>query len=538
MMFLKSFILAGTALATLASPAAAQIQIDELTPASAYDAGILDQNAGGLDSALWQGTSAARAVVLIKKLDKPLSSTAQDLARAALLSGGVPPEAADGLDREAYLNARLSAILASGNIAEFDQLVSSGSYSEADPAFRKIFVERSLLGGHTDKACSITDGITADRALPYWAKIRAYCHFVRGELPAAELTMDLIKRGGHKDQTFNALIGSLLGTNRSKPKLSNLTSPLNIALARDVLTAAEKSDFEIENIPALLAADIAQNGNYGGADRFVAFKASAHLLSVDQIRNVLAGFGGTVIDSGINPADKNSWIHSDWGQAFIDLKSNNDMTVRAQIAAQMLIRAEKLGLLAPMAKALEQDTSFIPASLQASADPLIFANVAVMNNDLGALGGLYQSLPEDDESRGRIALASDALGGGFTQAPLGTDIESRLALTGAAQKRAIRDTFVAVALGANMSDTAIEVIDGRKTASGSSLPEGSLLALQAVAKRGSKAESALRTASMMGSKSLSDLRNEDLSLILSAFRDASMYQTAGRLAAAEFLSGK
>ena len=537
MQILKSIILAGTAFGLCTTTALAQIQIDELSPASAYDSGILDQNAGGLDSALWQGTNAARAVKLIESVDKPLSGPAKELVQAALLSGGVPPQSNDGLDREAYLNARLSAILASGNVSAFDQLVSAASLSENDPSLRKTFTERSLLAGQTDKACAITDGITTDRALPYWAKIRAYCHFVRGEIPAAELTADLLKRGDHKDRAFYILIGSLTGSSTTKPNLSKLTSPLNISMARDVLIAAKKGTYKTADLPDLLKAEIAQDGNYDGADRLIALKSSAHLLSVDQVRNVLAGFGGTVIDSGIIPADIKDWSASHWGQAFIDLNSNNDMTVRAQIAAQMLSRAEKLGILKPMATALAQDTSFIPASLQAGADPIIFAKVAVMNNDLGALGSLYQSLPEDDERRGRIALASDALGGGFTQAALGTDIESRLELSGSKQRRAIRDTFIAMALGANMSETAADVLEGKSTQGGQSLAEGSLLALQAAARRGSKAEAALRAAALIGNKSFPALRDEDLAAILTAFREAGMYQTAGRLAAQEFLSG-
>jgi hypothetical protein len=402
---------------------------------------------------------------------------------------------------------------------------------------RKIFTERALLAGHTDKACGFTDSVTTERALPYWAKIRAYCHFVRGEIPAAELTADLLKRGEHKDGAFFDLIGNLTGSSIKKPSMSEITSPLNIAMARDILIVAEKGAYKPAELPAMLAADIAQNGNFDGRDRLIALKSSAHLLSSDQVRNVLAGLGGIVIDSGINPADVVDWSPSHWGQAFIDLKSNNDMAVRAQIAAQMLSRAEKANILTPMVKALEQDINFIPANLQADADPMIFAKLAVMNNDLGALGSLYQSLPQDDERRGRIALASDALGGGFTQAPLGIDIETRLTLSGSKQRRAIRDTFIAVALGANMSEEAADVIDGKKTQSGISLSEGSLLALQAATRRGSKAEAALRAASIIGDKPLSSLRDEDLAMILNAFREAGMYQTAGRLAAQEFLSG-
>ena len=65
----KAFILAlltGAALTAL--PAGAQtIERGQLGAAQAFDAGVIDANSGGLDSGLWQGTSAATATYLLKK---------------------------------------------------------------------------------------------------------------------------------------------------------------------------------------------------------------------------------------------------------------------------------------------------------------------------------------------------------------------------------------------------------------------------------------------------------------------------------------
>jgi len=53
-------------------------------------------------------------------------------------------------------------------------------------------------------------------------------------------------------------------------------------MARDVLIAAKKGEYKTADLPAILKADIAQDGNFDGGDRLIALKSSAHLLSSDQ----------------------------------------------------------------------------------------------------------------------------------------------------------------------------------------------------------------------------------------------------------------
>jgi hypothetical protein len=531
------FLAACTAALCVSAPAIAQIEIDQLSPASAYDSGILDGQQGALDSALWQGTSAARAVKLIDAIDSELSPVSRSLVRAALLSGGVPPQADDGLDREAYTVARFKAVLAAGNMATFDELAARNNLSESEASLSKIFTEKALLAGHTDKACSLTDSVTQDRRAPYWSKIRAYCHYLRDETPAAETTADILRRGGHSDDAFFSLIGGLTGASTKKPELAKLSQPLHIAMARDYLTDHPKQKYSVDQMPAILAAGIALSDEVQSWDRWAALKASAHILSAEQVGQVLNGLSDEPLQDLEALKNTSSWTSAQWGQAATALRTSIDIDASATLAAEIFKRAEKAGILEPVAKALANDISIIPATFLATEAPGLFARIAVMNNDLSALGAIYQTLPEDDDLRGRIALASDALGGGFIQSALGTDIETRLVMSGSAQKRAIRDTHIAAALGANLPDAALDAMTGRKSQASGALPSGSLLALRAVAKRGSKAEAALMAASLIGNKPLTTLRDEDLAALLAAFTDAGMYQTAGRIAAADFISG-
>ena len=537
MRFTNLLLASCAAIMFVAMPGHAQIEVDQLNPASAYDTGILDGQNGALDSALWQGTSAARAVQLLKGLDTDLSPAARSLVRAALLSGGVPPQAADGLDQEAFTVAKYNAVLATGDITTFDALASRNNLDENNPALSRIFTERALLAGHSDKACSLTDAVTLDRKDPYWAKIRAYCHYVRGELPAAETTADILRRNGEKDSAFFSLIGGLTGSSTKKPTIDGLSNPLHISMARDYLSDNPKQKFSVDDMPAVLAADIALSSEVQSWDRMAALKASAHLLSAQQVGQILSELSNEPVNAIDGLASASSWTAAQWGQAANALRTSTDINATASLAAELFKRADKDGILEPIAKALANDISIIPASFLATEDAALFARVAVINGDLSTLGSIYQSLPEDDENRGRIALASDALGGGFIQSPLGVDIETRLIMSGTAKIRAIRDTHIAAALGANLSDAAMDAMSGKKSQSGGALPSGSLLALRAATKRGSKAEAALLTAQMIGKKKLSDLRDEDFAAILAAFTDAGMYQTAGRLAADDFISG-
>jgi hypothetical protein len=520
---------------TFIGTAQAQIQIDQLGAASAYDGGTLDQNSGGLDSSLWQGTSATRATNLIEGLNGPKSQASEMLYNAALLSGGVPPQATDTASREAYVLARIGSILRRGDLNTFDVLAQSANADLNNPAFRQLYTDRDLLAGHTDKACSTSDTITELRTLPYWAKLRAFCHYKRGEIPAAELTADILRRNQQGDPAFFDLLGSLTGSRIKQKSVAELTHPLNIAMARDYMTSHPEDAYKVTDVPAVIAAEIAYSGEYDAGIRLTALKQSAHLLNKDQLHAIFSGFGATPLDNFDTLNSVQTWTAPIWGQAYEALKRGNDVGANAVIAVQILTRAEKAGIFGPIADLIASDLQIIPASLLSAENPELFARVALRNRDFGMLSELYRSLTEDKPVRGRIALASDALGGGFTQAELGTDIETRLAASGADRRRAIRDTFIATALGGQLSESAATIIGEHAISTGTALPPGQMLALRAAAKRGAKAETALLAAAMIGETPVSKVRDEDLADILFAFHEAGMFTLAGNLAALDFL---
>ena len=540
-MWTKTTILSvASGLVLVAGAANAQISIDQMAPASAYDAGVLQASDGGLDSALWQGVSAVRATALIENIDTNAKGFARDLIRSALLSGGVPPQANNNAEREAYLAARLNAILKLGDLEGFDTIAAQSGLNPNSPIFKKASVERALFGGDKTRVCTLTDTVTTERKLPYWAKLRAYCHYTRGEIPAAELTADLLGRSGHKDKAFFALLGKLTG---SRPELTTikLITPLDIAMLREVKAAdkTEISDIEIKSAPPAfymnLVRDETQPANY----RLSVLLQAAPAMKPQDIGMVLGGLADAPTQLDKLPE---KWDVVTWGGAFLALRQSQDMEISAGLISAILKHSDHYHLFPEISRALEAEINVIPIEIQAKTDPETFARAAVVRKDTNTLRGLFQAIEKDNPARGRIALASDALGNGFVLGDLGVDIETRLALTGKSnahkKARAVRDTFIAIAMGANLSDTAEQVL--RKTKlKGHKINPGVLLALQSAAKRGGKAEIALRAGAIW---SLEDniftggYRSDDMAAFLSALTSAGMYGQAGQLAAYDILS--
>ena len=187
---------------------------------------MIDAFTGGLDAALWQGTSAKTAVRLLQKL--PVSSDnaiVQDMIEAVVLSAGVPPEG----ETEEYDKARLKTVMAMGDKAALENLAARNPDITRDPAVR---TDLALAAGDIAAACNTADNITEGRGEPYWAKLRAFCHIERDEVSAAELTIELLQNSGHEDADYYSLMKVLTGVSKKLPKTDNISDPLLIVMAQ------------------------------------------------------------------------------------------------------------------------------------------------------------------------------------------------------------------------------------------------------------------------------------------------------------------
>ncbi len=502
---------------------------ESLGSAQAYDTGLLDFGQGGLDPTLWSGTSALTATEIIDAVPaNSVSPATRGLISAALLSGGTPPEGghSGGPDQETYLAARLGKLSEMKMGAQAEQLLASQPQLAASAAGQHIKVNNALSSGQIEDACFTADTIEDARAEPFWAKLRSFCHVTRGEIAAAELTADLLERSGHEDAAFYSALRQLTGLGDSEA-INAGGNPLLLAM----LSYAQHSEGSGANTQDPLSAFIADAADLDPqafSDRLTAL-ATVNAPSEEENPGGFFDFEQTLADPSA----------SAWGKLYGIVKTGTDAGVGARVAAELLERAEDAGIFEVMARNLAPDLAIIPPSIGAQYNPAIFVKMAVLDGDLNALRTIYDSIDPDDPLKERTALASDALGNGFVLGTLGAQMTARLteSLAGSAdQRRAIRDVFIAVGLGARLSDDAAHVLsnyNGRLT--GRAANPGALLVLRAAATRGSKAETALRAAAILGEGGPQSLRADDLSSVLTALSAAGLQDYAGRLAAEDYL---
>ena len=220
-----------------------------------------------------------------------------------------------------------------------------------------------------------------------------------------------------------------------------------------------------------------------------------------------------------------------FAQLFALAKQGGDPAVTAKAAAAVLTRADRKGAFTRFSKLLENEITLLPASAKAEADLKIFAKAAVLRNDIGALQGLHGALGDKPEAQARIALAADALGNGFRMGDLGRDIEARLQ-DASTRPQALRDAYIALALGSSLSDTGAMALEGARVGPGRSLSAGYKAALHAAAKSNSRAETTLRAAIALDGRKLD---GPSMSAVIEALMDAQLTQFAGQLAAIDYL---
>jgi len=497
------------------------IETGQLGAAQAYDAGVIDARTGGLDAALWQGTSAQTAVRLMENL--PLGSDnalVQDMIEAVVLSAGVPPEGSDST----YEQTRLKTVMAIGDKTALDNFVARNPDIARNPAVR---ADLALAGGDVAAACQIADNISEGRGRPVWAKLRAFCHVQRDELAAAELTTELLENSGYDEAAFFEVMKVLTGASRKLPDLKTISDPL-----LKVMTETASGGTET------ISAETALDSEAKPETRIKALFEFANHLSDAQITSIFSDLaydendlaGSSSFDFASATANKTP---QGTAQVFQLAKASGDAATSAQAMGLILKAADREGVFSRFARLFAVDMQIIPANLQAEAALGLFTRAAVERGDIGTLQGLYRALPEGPE-QARMALVADALGNGFVLGDLGNDIETRLQGSGAEKRRAVRDTFIALAMGSRLSGVAAIELEGAGNGVGTSVKAGDLLALSAAAKAGSRAETGLRAAMMIETSPLDD---RSLAAVIEALHTAGLSQFAGRLAAEDFLTG-
>ncbi len=510
-----------------------QVVVDQLNAAQQYDSEPLNPSNGGLDPALWQGVTASQASVALEAVDyDALSELPYMFMRRVLLSAGVPPQG-DNAARAEYLAVKTQAKLQLQDYTALNSLSNPQNPQQRQAQFR---AKLALASGDIAAACDESDREIDKRGAAFWMEMRIICHIIRNEGPAAELTLNLMRSRDDASSDFVALADTALGLRKAAPKKISQNTATTTALQ----TLINKDAAITVNDNLALAVDVQRDPNA----RLEAMFKTKNRLTVAQVKSIFSSFiltndglaGGVNfdIDTALDGLNDDKIRAKSAGQLFaMSMDYGNPQELGRAVAALLKLSGDA-GYGPQMMRVLSDALPFISYEDQAQLDALGFSWAAIRRSDLSALRGLYQALDPNDPLRGRIALASDALGNGFLLGELGLDIETRLLADEAAQDDARRDALIGLALGARMSDaasTAFHAYNGRD-----SINPLHLAQINSAAAANARAALLIEIAKSIGGRELSELSKLEIYSYIKALSTAGLPREAGELAAYDFMS--
>lgn len=170
------------------------IQIRTLAQPSIETVGVLTDATGGLGFDLWEGSQRGIVLGLMRRLPGDLDSyDGRQLAQRLLLTDAAPPESGAEHENVELLLARVERLRALGDSRGLLRLLS---VAPSDLVARKLArprVEAELLEGDYAGACLDTRSRADFTDAPdFWQKALIFCQIHAGEIPAAQLGLQLM----------------------------------------------------------------------------------------------------------------------------------------------------------------------------------------------------------------------------------------------------------------------------------------------------------------------------------------------------------
>ena len=510
-------------------PAVAQsITVDSLDAPKAFTPGI--EVDGALEAESWQGTSADRAIRLIERM--PLETThpiVRDMMRRVILSGLVPPQGAE----DAYESARISAAQELASPSEYER------FANRNPAARapKLRADAFIAKGDLASACEISDALQQGRGESYWIRLRAACHELRDETSLGDLARDILRDRGEPielvvpDPTDDFWVRAmdLDGTALTEMMREIAGEPDYIAEPETGLTPEGEETLGSQAMEH--AADMA-GAEMPGPETSEPELQGASPTPLFPPSSDLAGSSPTNIYLEPDPAPQPVPTY-DLDAALDDPSAEGTARLfllgrdgDARAVAAFVDRAAAAGI--DPNTVLPRIPAVLDPTDMAGADLPLFARYAAMTRDIALMQALYIAT-EDEAARERLALASDALGGGYYDRPLGDGLETALNNDADGSET---DVLIALALGADLEEGVEQRLSD---ALSGSTPVVTSIALDQAIERGARAETLLRLANLLDARPSDD--GVTLYRVLRDLRRAGLSETAGQLAAYEYLRG-
>lgn len=525
------------ALLGFAAPAAAQVQSENLAALDLWSAPGRDSGLGG---DLWRGASAELARSVLSDLgQKPLPPAMAELGRRVLATAGTAPEGA-GSDVD-LAAARVRALIALGDPAAANRILERTPQVEADEGLSRAQAETALLAGRDERACETGRRLQENRDGVWWLQLRAFCHLIAGDAPAAQLTMDLWRGQGGKNPAFDRLTTALAAADVSaKPSLAD---PLEYAISRrlqlDLAPALASAP------PAVLAAVAQDTAATDAARREAAFHGlRAGSVSADEARSIYtppAAVGAPAATEAAAPpapaGDLAALAQTPGGEGEAALATLAALTADAatrQSAVRILLdRAKTAAEFQAVARLVRPRIAELVEAKVALDDPVLMASAAAAAGDAATAGairsGVEQGAVPGADPLGLALLDALIAAGGDGAGPTLDRVVERGSL-GDARERA-RPQAAALLLaagGAPMGPGARAQLAAFDVPAGKATP-AQLAALAAAGRERLQGETALYALSVARQQP-AGLAVADRAAIVRALVDAGLKEDATRIA--------
>lgn len=502
-------------------------------------AGTLDEAAGGLGYAEWEGSERGAVEAILQHLAAATpSATARLLLRKVLLTPAPPPR---GRGSEAFDGLRLRKLLEGGFVADAADLAMK--IESRDAATRRLQADALLYAGRDDAACSDITAQRLDSADSFWVELRAYCYAVAGDSGALELTRAVMEQQGIADPSFLALLDALAGPMPVAPDsfftataihlrlLVRLHLPIPALFTRELGLPAD--------LLAVASVQTAKEVRLASAER--AFRAGA--LTPDMLKQSLDLIAFKPQDLIGAPAiARQEPLLSGLARLRAALKVQRQPATRAEAVATALMIGEAQGVLPQVASLFADEASALSPSPEfAGWASLIARGLLLVGKDVEAArwiallddngiaqndvaGPLRVTLALAQPTDVRLAQIQEVLIA-LAQASQASDVTPATLVRAALALGLFETTSRDMPEGARAQATALAMIEfpGRRP------PPAALQRIEAAALANRKGETGLGIADALGRKGAGDLPPDVAVRLVRALKTAGMQDAARAL---------
>ncbi len=230
-----------------------EIQVQDLGEVDSEAVGVLDSDAGGFGSEMWEGTPRDLIERLLKSIPATMTSPVlRSLTRRLLLSAAVVPEAAEGAKaggrKPTILSQRIARLLAMGLVSDADRLIAVSPTRQRDPDIVRLNVENMLLAHDVGGACNEARRDPNRLVQPYWQKLSVFCQVLGGSADAARFGAQILAENPEfDDNAFLALVDRLGGADHVQIRSLPKPTALHLAMLRSA--NAGVPDDAVSNAP-------------------------------------------------------------------------------------------------------------------------------------------------------------------------------------------------------------------------------------------------------------------------------------------------